>query len=164
MKTKTTLKLTLVNAETVINSNASEYNPFEWKRTVNRYEKYENVMFFKVENETRYSRDEFLVEYTTPSGLRHVQHVSYGACLHNGGFYQVLRYNCNENFTDIMDAYNAGTLENYKVDATKFIMNVWEFQTADGKTGPADNCENNRKLFIQNNQIVTRDTFGLILK
>lgn len=164
MKAKTTLKLTLVNAETVINSNASEYNPFEWKRTVNRYEKYENVMFFKVENETRYSSDEFLVEYTINDGLRLVQHLSYGACLHNGGFYKVLRYSCDTNFTDFMEAFNNGTLENYKFDPNKYFMNIWEFQTADGKTGPADNCPANRKLFVDNNQTVTRDTFGLILK
>jgi hypothetical protein len=164
MKTKTNLKLTLVNAETVINSNASEYNPYEWKRTVERYQKYDDVLYFKVENETRYSRDEFLVEYTTPSGLRHVQHLSYSACLHNGGFYQVLRYSCDTNFTDINDAFKNGTLENYKFDPNKFFMAIWEFETANGQTGPADNCDANRKIFIENKQTVTRDTFGLILK
>ena len=163
MKTLNTLKLTLVNAETVINSNAREYNPYEWTKTVERYQKYDNVLYFKVENETRYSRDEFIVEYTI-NGLCHVQLLSYGACLHNGGFYRVFRTNCNENFIDIMDAYNAGTLENYKFDETKFLMSIMEFQTSNGKTGPADNCDANRKIFIESKQTVTRETFGIILK
>ena len=156
--------MTLVNAETVINSNAREYNPYEWTKTVKRYQQYENVIFFKVENETRYSRDEFIVEYTI-NGLCHVQLVSYGACLHNGGFYRVLRTMCDANFTDLMDVFNeTGTLENYKMDQTKFLMSIMEFQTSNGKTGPADNCDANRKIFIQSKQTVTRETFGLILK
>lgn len=165
MKTKTILKLTLVNAETVINSNASEYNPYEWKRIVERYQKYDNVLFFKVENETRYSRDEFIVEYTINEGLRTVKHLSYSACLHNGGFYQIFRTNCDANFTDLFKYINEnGNLENYKMENDKFLMSICEFNTADGTTGPAENCPANRKLFVENNQTVTRDTFGLILK
>jgi hypothetical protein len=165
MKTLNTLKLTLVNAETVINSNAREYNPSEWTRTVERYQKFNDVMYYKVENETRYGRDEFVVEFTNNSGYRTVQLLSYSLCLHNGGFYNILKTMCDANFTSVVEYIMENkTLENYKFDPTKFIMVICEFNTADGKTGPAENCDANRKLFIENKQTVTRETFGLILK
>lgn len=159
MKTVKTLNLTLVNAETVINNDANAYNPYEWKRTVERYQKYKNVEFFKVENETRYGKDEFLVRYTIEEGLTLIGHISYGACLHNGGFYRILMGMTNDNFVDMFDYLQTnGSFDGYEVKKDKFIMQVIEFGNGD-KTGPAQNNKENRKIFAENNTTVTNNSF-----
>ena len=114
------IKLTL---EQVRNSDKREYNPSEWDRIINGYEnKYENVEYFVVPKDARYSYDRYFVEYTLPEGLRLLGSLSYGSSLTNGGFYSVVKIDVGPNGETIQDVLDL--MANGEEDAALYLMGV----------------------------------------
>jgi hypothetical protein len=81
------VKAIKMTAEQVKADSKREYNPLLWEQRVDSYSKYENVEFYKVSKDKRYSYDRFFVVYTLPEGLRLLAGFGYSSALTSGGFY-----------------------------------------------------------------------------
>lgn len=85
MKTTIATKMT---PEQVKQDSAREYNQREWEKNVDRYMKYGEVEFYKVEKDATFSYDRFYVVYTI-EGIRFMNQFSYSASLSSNGFVMV---------------------------------------------------------------------------
>lgn len=81
------VKAIKMTAEQVKADSKREYNPRLWEQRVDFYIKYEDVQFYKVSKDKRYSYDRFFVVYTLPEGLRLLADFGYSSALSSGGFY-----------------------------------------------------------------------------
>jgi len=73
----------------VLNHSKSEYNPSEWVKVVNRYEKYKDVVFLERFNSTNDYPELFAI-YTIDEGIRFINEVSYGGSMVNSPFKGVI--------------------------------------------------------------------------
>jgi hypothetical protein len=96
MKTKISkgLRAIRMTAEQVKQDNAREYNPSTWEANVDRYSKYKDVQFYKVEKGNGYDYSRFFVVYTLDEGVRLMNTFSYSSSITNGGFYRALISDC----------------------------------------------------------------------
>jgi len=72
-----------VTVETVKEATQKEYNQSIWNNTVDRYNKYDEVKFFKTPG-TIYEFNYYVIYVV--EGIRFLQEISYGSSLTNGGF------------------------------------------------------------------------------
>ena len=100
MKTTEKIKTmaTRMTAEQVKADANREYNPQAWEEAVNRYSKYTDVEFYKVEEGNGYEYSRFYVVYTLPEGLRLLGTLSYSSSMTNGGFYMAYIREFDDNF------------------------------------------------------------------
>ena len=75
---KTTV--TLATIEEVLNHQVREYNPFEWAKTVNRYQKYDPTYYMDAKS--------CYVKYSV-EGINYFKELSYSSCLSTMGFTRV---------------------------------------------------------------------------
>jgi hypothetical protein len=66
-----------------------EYNPAEWKKTLDRFDKYKDVKFYIAEKQGGYDYDRYFSVYTIPEGITFFSSVSYSSCLSNSGFVRI---------------------------------------------------------------------------
>jgi hypothetical protein len=85
-KNEIMLKAIKLSNEQVKNDSIREYNPTEWIKVVNRYSKFSNVEFFKVEKNDVYEYDRFFVKYELNDGMIFFNSLDYSSSLSNGGF------------------------------------------------------------------------------
>ena len=83
------MKAIRMSAEQVKNDQRREYNPQVWEQNVDRYSKYGDVQFYKVERDETYGYDRFYVIYTLPEGLRLLNEFGYGGSITSHGFTRV---------------------------------------------------------------------------
>lgn len=76
----------LMTADEVKADEMKEYNEREWVKIVDRYLKYKDVQFYKVDRDEVFSYDRFFVVYTLPEGLRLLTRLSYSSMLSSSGF------------------------------------------------------------------------------
>lgn len=81
---------TELTEEEIRNNSARDYNPREWDNTISRYAKYGDVKFYICPKGNGYEYDRFYATYTIEEGITLLNGVSYGACIHNGGFAKVI--------------------------------------------------------------------------
>ena len=79
------MRVVEVTAEQVIQSSRSEYNAYEWKKTVNRYVGYKDAQFYK---RTDTDKEDFYVVYGV-DGINFFKEVSYSSCLSSTSFCRV---------------------------------------------------------------------------
>lgn len=76
----------LMTADEVKADEMRLYNEREWIKVVDRYLKYKDVQFFKVDRDQVIGYDRFFVVYTLPEGLRLLTALSYSSMLSSSGF------------------------------------------------------------------------------
>ncbi len=89
MKTSFETKEIKINIVTIADAkklSQSEYNPSNWGKTIDSYNKYGNPIFYTVPGDI-YKEDLFVI-YTLLSGIRFRQKVSHSSMLSNSGFMQ----------------------------------------------------------------------------
>jgi hypothetical protein len=89
IKIEIMLKAIKLSNEQVKNDSIREYNPTEWTKVVNRYSKFSNVEFFKVEKNDVYQYDRFFVKYELNDGMIFFNSLDYSSSLTNGGFHSI---------------------------------------------------------------------------
>jgi hypothetical protein len=72
-----------------------------WEQNVDRYSKYGDVQFYKVERDETYGYDRFYVVYTLPEGLRLLNDFGYGGSITSNGFTRVMIDDCIIDVTDL---------------------------------------------------------------
>jgi hypothetical protein len=75
----------------VLNHSKSDYNPSEWVRVVNRYKKYNDVVFLERFNSINDYPELFAI-YTIPEGIKLINEVSYSGSMVNSPFVRVQYY------------------------------------------------------------------------
>jgi len=75
-----------VTPEEIIENDAKNYNPSEWRYAVTRYLKFKNVRFFIETSGQKYGNDVFYVVYETQDGIRFIKEISYISSLTSTGF------------------------------------------------------------------------------
>ncbi len=110
-----------------IRSENRDYNPSEWDRTIDRYLKYKDCKFYKAVASGVHKYDRYFAVYTIPEGITFFGSVSYGSCVHNGGFVRIV------------------ILENGEV--LRFLL-----KDAAGNEGRGGNDKENRKVMARNSQ------------
>jgi hypothetical protein len=88
------MEIKVISKEDLLNHPIREYNPSEWKKVVERYSKYGDVVFLERINSTN-SYSEIFAIYTINEGITLFNTVSYGGCLSNNGFVRVHHYEDN---------------------------------------------------------------------
>ena len=89
-KNEIMLKAIKLSNEQVKNDSIREYNPTEWIKVVNRYSKFSNVEFFKVEKNDVYHYERFFVKYELNDGMIFFKSLDYSSSLTNGGFHEII--------------------------------------------------------------------------
>jgi hypothetical protein len=107
-----------MTAHEVKNDSQREYNPSEWERAVDRFSKYSDVEFYKVDKGNGYDYDRFFVVYTLEEGLRLLGSLSYGGSLTNGGFYSAFVRTFNDEFEMYLEGkiQLQSTMLNFQID------------------------------------------------
>lgn len=143
---------TILTAEQIKNDSGRNYNPTIWEQNVERYSKYNDVQFIKVEKGNGYEYERYYVAYTLADGLRLLNTFGYSSCLSNGGFAMAHLHN----FT-IDSNNNVQMLPENQV----FIFTS-EFQTSDGKKCRLNNSPEARQKMIADSvkygQIFTKES------
>lgn len=75
--------------EEVLNHEKKEYNPETWEKVVNRYDKFQDVVFLE-RTESPNAYPELFAIYTIPEGIRLIGEVSYSGSIVAGGFCRVI--------------------------------------------------------------------------
>jgi hypothetical protein len=114
------MEVRVINKEDLLNHPVKEYNPSEWKRVVERYSKYGDVVFLERINSTN-SYSEIFAIYTINEGIRLFNTVSYGGCLSNSGFVKVYHYEDNTIRTE--KPFEQGLVANNK-DGRKWMAKM----------------------------------------
>ena len=143
LKTTNGTKAIRMNAEQVKNDSIREYNPQSWIQIVDRYSKYQNVEFYKIEKNDIYAYDRFFVVYTLNDGLRLLNTLSYSSSITNGGFYQVF---INE-FEVTFNEKNEPTIKYF--DNNEVYINIKKLTFSNGEEGALSNNSNARTFMIE---------------
>lgn len=115
------MKFQTLTKEEVLNDEYKDYNPQEWTRIVNRYDKFTDVKYYKwCKEDSPYDYDQMFIEYTTEEGIRFLNRLSYSFSLTNGGFARVY-----------VSVYDGEVI-------------IGEFEDASGKKGRLANNPRNR--------------------
>jgi hypothetical protein len=117
-----------MTAQEIKASEGREYNASEWNRIIDRLSKYENVEFYQAAPQNGYDYYRYYAIYTLPEGLRILNTVSYGSCLHNGGFTNLLKYSADgitytlftQDFSKGEETYRAANEKNNR----KYLSNL----------------------------------------
>jgi|Laugresp1bdmlbsn_1035097.scaffolds.fasta_scaffold05504_4 hypothetical protein len=114
-----TIQAKQITKEEAINHKRNDYNPYEWKRTIESYAKYDECIFF--------DDTEDVYAIYVPDGVRFCQKVSYSSCLSAGG----LSTGCfNDNTLFFVDAGTiAKNKSNFKIlrEQTKNLPQIFYY-------------------------------------
>jgi hypothetical protein len=121
-----------------------EYNPATWSEMIDRYMKYKDVEFYKVEKNDIWQYDRYFVVYTLPEGLRLMNNFSYSSSLTDGGFVSV----CIADFD-----YNPETNEVKPLPENTVIMFTHGFYSeGTGKSVELNNSKEARRWMTERSQ------------
>lgn len=119
------MKAVILTTDEIRNSSGRNYNPQEWDNMIDRMiTRYEDVIFYKAEEDEAYAYDRYFVEYTLPEGLRLFKSFSYSSSITNGGFYRLDKFKYTEDgkkMSDVMDL-----VKENKHDEAMELMDVLE--------------------------------------
>lgn len=76
----------VLTAEQMMSDSGKDYNPSIWVENINRFLKYGDVKFYKVDRDDVYGYDRYFVSYRLPNGLRLFNNFGYSSMLSNTGF------------------------------------------------------------------------------
>lgn len=99
----------IVSTDFIRNHSAREYNPTEWDRNIDRYLKFENVVFYHAAPGDGYSYNRFFVEYTIEEGIRFMKPFTYTSVVSDRGFLEaeVTKHVNGETIADMMNQFKA---------------------------------------------------------
>ena len=119
------MNLIAVEKNVVLASSRNEYNKNVWFNTVERYCKYDNVIFFKDE-----AKEDFYVVYSLEDGIRFIQEISYTSSLTSSGF-KIANIGYNGQFTVHLFSLdgNFGVADNTKSNRVKLAKLSKDFGT-----------------------------------
>lgn len=114
------LNLKAVTPQDVIDSTRSEYNPWEWKRTVMGYTEHaDDVQFYTASG----YRENFAVLYTI-DGVRFFDSVKYGSSLSAGDPFAVHIEPANEEYVSVSDSIQRGEVDKWKMVDGYFVAHI----------------------------------------
>lgn len=98
------MKTQILTVDEIRNSQGRDYNPQIWDEKINRYLKFDDVVFYvSPKGEDGYEYDRYFVEYTLDDGLRLFKSFGYSESLTNGGFYRLDKVNVTSDGKTILD-------------------------------------------------------------
>lgn len=127
---KKQFKVNFVTVDQAKDLSQKDYNPNEWNKTINLYNRFENAIFYTVPG-TIYKNDLYVI-YTTNEGIRFRKQISYSSSLSNSLFTQCVLIDNNIHELHLKD--DKGNSLGYKNDSSTRIL-------------LSNICKNNESIF-----------------
>lgn len=118
------MKAIILTSDELMNDEGRLYNPSIWNQNIERYNKYTDVVFYKVAACSVYSYNRYFVEYTLPEGLRLLNSFGYSSSLTNGGFFRVDKAQVTKEGKTFIDFVNLAQDESKMEEARELLKEL----------------------------------------